>query len=369
MARPTQTHGVRGAPPPSSAAEDAAAAAVGVLIVVAVSLDGRAHVLGLPDTFFTPWHLLLYTGLALQVALLARMGWSRRSPGSGVRGALHSAPPGYGAATLGAVAFTVGGVADLVWHSAFGVEAGLAALVSPPHLLLFAGAGLLLSGPVGAVRAKHAVGGGPVALLPAEVAVASIAAVAAFALSYLSGFLTDAATAGLPDFPEGTPEHTAVEAPAVAGLGSYIASTLVLVLPLVYLLRNLRLRPGVAGSLIVASAALASLVADFARPGVVVAAVVAAVAVELALAGARGLGASPRALGLTVAVAVPGLTWTAQLAALAVAGQLRWPAELAVGAVGLSVLAALATLFAAAPAADGARSAAWSRSPAGRAAS
>src|SRR5262249_51465463 len=66
-------------------------------------------------------------------------------------GARHSLlvrmPAGYGLALAGGVLFFVGGGADLLWHTVFGIEFGIDALLSPPHLWLFVAGALLLSGP------------------------------------------------------------------------------------------------------------------------------------------------------------------------------------------------------------------------------
>lgn len=57
-------------------------------------------------------------------------------------------PDGYAAGALGVFVFGVGGIADSLWHTFFGVEVDLEALLSPAHLLLFAGATLILTTPV-----------------------------------------------------------------------------------------------------------------------------------------------------------------------------------------------------------------------------
>ena len=57
-------------------------------------------------------------------------------------------PSGYGLSLVGAVLFGVGGALDLVWHSLFGIEADVAALMSPTHLLLIGSATLIATGPL-----------------------------------------------------------------------------------------------------------------------------------------------------------------------------------------------------------------------------
>jgi hypothetical protein len=44
--------------------------------------------------------------------------------------------------------FLVAGVFDLVWHGLFGIENDIEALYSPPHVLLAAGGGLIVTGPL-----------------------------------------------------------------------------------------------------------------------------------------------------------------------------------------------------------------------------
>ncbi|MFE6615922.1 hypothetical protein [Amycolatopsis sp. NPDC057786] len=318
--------------------EDIGAALLGLWIVVAVFFDGRAHWLGLPDSFFTPWHGALYGGLAALGGWLVVMGWRRRT-GSSVLTAFFAPPEGYGWALIGAAMFAAGGAADIAWHEIFGIEAGIDALLSPSHLLLFAGAGLLLSGPLLAARAKE--GNQPkVRLLPIVVAVLALSAVAAFALSFLSAFLTDSPLQAVGDFPEGTPEHVATESRAVAGLGSYIVTSLVIVLPLVYLLRTWRLPFGVVTAFVVAHATLASIVVDFAFAGAwfVVAAAAAGFTADIALGVARRSGASTRTLALVTAAGVPLLFWSALMLTLEWTRGLQWSAELTGGVVVVSAM-------------------------------
>ncbi|OLZ43534.1 hypothetical protein [Amycolatopsis keratiniphila] len=317
--------------------EDIGAALLGLWIVVTVFLDGRAHWLGLPDSFFTPWHGALYGGLTALGGWLVVMGWRRRTaPGLA---AVFAPPQGYGWALIGAAVFAAGGAADMIWHEIFGIEAGIDALLSPSHLLLFAGASLLLSGPVLAARAKK--NNQPkTPLLPVVVAVLALSAVAAFALSFLSVFLTDSPLQAVGDFPEGTPEHVATESRAVAGLGSFVVTSLVIVLPLVYLLRTWRLPFGVVTVFVVAHAALASTVVDFGFTGAwsIVAAAAAGLIADTTLDIMRRSGASSRALALATAAVIPILLWSALMLTLELTRGLLWSAELTGGVVVVSAM-------------------------------
>lgn len=320
----------------STYTEDMGMALSAVWIVVAVHLDGRAHWLDLPDSFFTWWHGLLYGGLGVSIALLATMGLRRRTPDQSWLRAAVTPPRGYGGALAGAAVFGAAGAGDLVWHSIFGIEAGIDALSSPTHLLLFVGAALLFSGPVIAAHAKRPLPRTWPA--PVLLAVAAIAATAAFALTYLSAFTTDAPMRVVEQFPEGTAEHAANEAPAVAGLASYLLTSLILVLPLAYLMRSARVPVGGTTVFVTALAMLALTVQDFSRPGVVLAVFAAGVVADIVLALASATEIAARAQTLGVAVGLPILVWAAQLSALQVTEGVLWSPELVAGSVLLSGL-------------------------------
>ena len=83
------------------------------------------------ETFFTPWHAVLYTGYAFSVfvAMYAKNKIRDYKFDVGV---------------LGAVIFGIGGASDVVWHTLLGIETGVEPLVSPSHLMLFLGAFLML---------------------------------------------------------------------------------------------------------------------------------------------------------------------------------------------------------------------------------
>jgi hypothetical protein len=107
-------------------------------------LDGAAHNRGAVDSFFTPWHLVLYSGFAASSGWIF-LGWMRMiQKGYPVRKAIFV---GYELSVVGATVFGVGGVLDLTWHTVFGIEKGFEALVSPSHLVLAVGLFLIMSGP------------------------------------------------------------------------------------------------------------------------------------------------------------------------------------------------------------------------------
>jgi hypothetical protein len=109
-------------------------------------LDGWAHNhLARLETFFTPWHAVLYSGFAACGLFLGAMTVKNHAQGYAWRRAL---PSGYELSLLGVFVFGVGGVLDLTWHLLFGIERNVDALLSPTHLILALGLILTISGPL-----------------------------------------------------------------------------------------------------------------------------------------------------------------------------------------------------------------------------
>ena len=93
------------------------------------------------ETILTPWHAMVYVAFALLVVVVLgprALGWPA-APG------VHAADR---FAVAGIAVFLVAGLADSAWHAAFGLEANAEALVSPTHLLLGVGAGMIAASPL-----------------------------------------------------------------------------------------------------------------------------------------------------------------------------------------------------------------------------
>ena len=124
--------------------------------IAGVVCDGWGHLhVDLHDEgFFTPYHALLYTGYLATAAVVGWKIWSGMRGGLSFREAI---PAGYGPSVVGLALMAAGGVGDMLWHLAFGVEQELSAALSPTHLLLFFAGSLVFLGPVRALVAR---GGG-----------------------------------------------------------------------------------------------------------------------------------------------------------------------------------------------------------------
>ena len=96
-------------------------------------IDSSAHTYLIDEieTFFTPWHAVLYSGYAFSVLITMY-----------IKNKIKDYK--FDVGVLGTVIFGVGGASDAVWHTLLGIETGVEPLVSPSHLMLFLGAFLML---------------------------------------------------------------------------------------------------------------------------------------------------------------------------------------------------------------------------------
>ncbi len=157
--------------------------------------DGWAHGYGLPDSFWTIWHA--------------------------------ATPAGYLAAVAGVVVFGFGGAFDMAWHTAFGIELGSDALLSPSHLVLGIGIALIVSGPLLAAWRRRA-SGGLAAQLPAVLSLTALLSLFTFFTLFAGPYSAVIGTGAKPS------EATLVR----SLLGMYLFSALIVGLAVVALRRG-----------------------------------------------------------------------------------------------------------------------------------
>ena len=321
--------------PTFSRGGELALVAFGVWMIVGLFLDGWAHSEQKPDSFFTPWHGVLYSGFVGAAGSALVQLARQRQPGRSWREAV---PPGYGASLLGLGLFGVGGAGDLVWHQVFGVESNLAALLSPTHLLLMVGGVLALTGPLRTAWRTTDDAPSLRAFLPALGSLTLATGVAVFFTFYLSPF-GRTVVARLPASETDIHDFTAPSAAGFAQLremwaiGGILATTVLVVVPVLLVLRRWR---APAGALLVYFAAVAlfeGTASEFRRWPLMLAVLGAGIVAE-ALAGR----ASVRVLSGAVAAAL----WMGYFALVAVVYEMGWTAELWTGAVALATLTAVA---------------------------
>lgn len=110
-----------------------------IWLMIGLFIDGWAHVnrtAQANETFATPWHFNVYA------ALIALNGWvflvSLRNLRT-ARSVVGAIPQGWGWSAIGSLVYAISTAVDIAWHAAFGVEADLDQLSSPPHIGLFLG--------------------------------------------------------------------------------------------------------------------------------------------------------------------------------------------------------------------------------------
>jgi hypothetical protein len=289
---------------------------LGTALMCGAYLDSWAHghLNGTLETFFTPWHALLYSAmLATTVFLVVAAAWTGARPWRWAR----ALPDGYALSLAGCFAFAIGGVLDLAWHLTFGIERSFQALISPTHVLLMASGGMIVSGPLRAAwrRAGRRIG------WPAVVS-------AMLLLSMLTFF-------GQDTHPY-TQQWSALPQPAVPdyvgeqlGIVEVLFQTALLMGVVLLLVRRFDLPPGSLTFLFTANALFVVLVK---RPdAIILVALVAGVAADVLLVALRPGPDRPAAFR-AFAFVVPAVLYTLYFAALLRADGLWWPVPVWAGA-------------------------------------
>jgi hypothetical protein len=241
--------------------------------------------------------------------------------------------------------FSICGLGDMAWHEIFGIEQNLAALLSPTHLGLFAGAFLIVTAPLRSLWGDQSIGrtASLHRLLPAVMSLALTGALCAFILMELNMFKQSFYSVHLQQFiAESFPGDGFVPDRNVqAGLAGFMVTTVVLFGPLLFLLRRWDPPPGAILAVIGTQAVAMAGLEGFEDPGLVVLGLIGAGVVE---AAARALRPSPRRLVALRAFCVlaPASFWAVYLGGAAIAdGGLGWPAEIWGGSIAWSALTLL----------------------------
>jgi hypothetical protein len=309
-------------------------------VITGMVLDAWAHTHQRLESFFTPWHGVLYSGF---VALMAWMVWialrARRAHRAG--GAL---PVGYGLGMVGVGLFVVSAAGDGIWHTLFGVEVGIEAQFSPTHIGLFLGALLIFTTPLRAAWSSGEPGPAPtmVAFLPALFSLAWTTTLVQFLFLYVSAFREDA-----PWLTAGRPSAALAAIPAyleltrVRGLVSVQVTNLLLLGPLLLLVRRWRPPFGSATLLFGTVAVLVAAVDEFARGVVVVVALAGGLAADWLVARSARWPNQTWA-HRTIAVGTPLVLWASYFLAVQVRWGIAWPVELWAGSVFFAALGGFA---------------------------
>jgi hypothetical protein len=290
-------------------------------------LDGWNHINLLDDglgPFLTPWHGVLYAGFtATAVWILSRH--QRRGAWS-----LEAVPPGYRLALVGIGLAMVALAGDAVWHTLYGEEQGLSRLISPFHLVLFAGACLLVSS---ALRAAWT---GPTpsqvpglrAFWPVVLSTTLVTAMTAFFFQYVSPVVAWRRP-GLAGLPADSPLLETVQVYELLGL---LVHNLLFVAPMLLLLLRWQTPLGTFTVMAGSVAVLLATQTEFGLVGLAGAAVLGGAAADLAVTLLRPSPQRPWATRAVAAIA-PAVYWTAHFTILKAGYGVTWELEIWLGSV------------------------------------
>ncbi|MFN2506495.1 MAG: hypothetical protein ABR540_20165 [Acidimicrobiales bacterium] len=327
---PPGTTGAGGPPPPLSRREQLLSVAFGAWMIVGLFLDGWAHNNEKPETLLTPWHGVFYSGFIVTAGYSLLLLRRRLRPGSSWR---ERVPPGLGLVLVGLGLFGVGGAGDQVWHGLFGIEVDVEALLSPTHLLLFAGGMLILTG---AFRAAWADGTSMAPslreFLPPLLSISLASALVAFFFMYLTPFGRGNYGTWIGDYTamvttdSGTAADYAEDI-RVVGIASLLIANLIYVASLLLLLRRWRPPFGTATILFTSVTALVGSLDLFAFWVPLLAAPLAGLATDALIHYLQPSAANPAALR-AVAIAAPVFLWLSFFALFHLDAGVGWSPEL-----------------------------------------
>jgi len=188
----------------------------------------------------------------------------------------------------------------------------------------------------------------------------------AFFLMYTSEFASPALTSTYTRLPEASPGHAAGEASAILGLGRFLITTVLFVVPLLLIWRRPHVPAGSVSCIVIPLSGLSLAVSDSLSPALwgVLGASFGALFADVTIAPLRRHHVAHRP-SVLAGVAALGV-WSGHAAALTAAGLVRWPLALTSGVVALSgLVAVLLSYLASTPMLDDQRRAAWAGTSSG----
>lgn len=317
--------------PTTTEREDFVTVVLGAWLIIGLFLDGFAHseILEGTEGFITPWHAVFYSGFLATAAWIARLVGRNLS-----RGVREAIPRGYRLAVVGLAVFAAGGIGDAIWHTLFGIETSLDALLSPTHLLLYVGMMLIVTTPLRS-RRPDAPGSSTWSSFRAPFISSLLAtSLAAFFFVYLWAPVEPRWFRHLYD-----PVTDAGEVYVTAGIGAVLVSTAVLTAPLAVVVRRWTPPFGFATVLWPVVNLLVAVAFDRRLVGVV-AGLLGGLAFDLVARAVRG-----RLAGAAAGLAGALVLWSVFFWQIGSTEPIAWQTELWVGAIVFGGLTGLAVML------------------------
>ncbi len=247
---------------------------------------------------------------------------SRQATGAKGFGAI---PRGFEGAACGVVMFGIGGVGDMIWHTAFGIEVDLKILFSPTHLILMSAMLMLAFGPIRSLSLSDEA---PTVrnLWPAVLSTGVISSVLLVFFQYVSAFDRGIFTTKVPDL-FGFGEIVRVQ--AIAGV---VILTALFFGPLLLLARRWRLPFGSATMAFAVPALSNYIFTDFKTVRLSLALLAGGFASDLVFA-AMGRVRGPRLMYRLTGALAPIAFWCTYLVITLTGNAMQWPAELWTGTI------------------------------------
>ncbi|MEU8243050.1 hypothetical protein AB0C07_32745 [Actinoplanes missouriensis] len=273
-------------------------------LVIGLQLDAYAHATTPElETFWTPWHGVLYSGIAASGFTLL---WIMRSrlPGIPTYASVLALPNALRLPLAGMAALLVGGGMDTLWHNVFGIERDMEIFVSPSHEFIILGMVLVAMGPalMQATLPGRTLGAGGGWLVGISVL---------FAVLPVHIYSLHASAIGFRHLGSGA-DPVPIFSPDAQLVHGYLSSTVLLLLPLIVLGRRWPLPLGLPTALIAVPALLMHLMFDSEDawwPALTVAAAALVLEVVSRIANRLLSGTPVNARWILLGLLAPPLTW------------------------------------------------------------
>ena len=277
-------------------------------LVSGLQLDAYAHATTPElETFWTPWHGVLYSGIAVSGLTLVWL-MRPRLPVIPTYRTLLALPNALRVPLIGMALLLVGGGVDTLWHNVFGIEQGLEIFVSPSHEFIILGMALVAAGPALMLATKPgrglSGGDGTLATVSALLSVLPVHIYSLHASAFGTTFFGRSGS--------GPVRIYSTDAQVMHG---YLFSTVLLLLPILIMGRRWRLPVGVPTVLVAVPAVLMHLMFssdDGWWPALTVAGAAAGAELVLRLAG-RAVRWSSDVRWFVVGLVAPLIVWGAML--------------------------------------------------------